>query len=282
MGTTILNKLNKNKNNNPIGVLDSGVGGLTVLSRLIKVLPNEGYIYFGDTKNLPYGNKTPKELFKLVTEILDFFASKDVKAVVFGCNTTAAAVYEQVKGLYDFEIYPIIQNASAKIEPQNFKRIGVFATQATVTSKMYTKSLKKYNPSLEVFELACPEWVGFVENQKETSQDAILNISKQMEVMKLFSPDKIILGCTHYPYLLDTLSKFEEKEKFINPANAFVEYIKEDLANKRLLSNEKDGKCQIWVSKDPQNFLSAGKIFFPEMQLPHLFTSETEISVVGS
>lgn len=274
MDTTILNNLNKN--NNPIGILDSGVGGLTVLNRLMKVLPNENYIYFGDTKNLPYGNKTPKELFKLVTEILDFFESKNVKAVVFGCNTTAAAVYEQVKNLYDFEIYPIIQNASAKINPQKFKRIGVFATQATVSSKMYTKSLKTHNPSLEVFELACPEWVGFVENQKEASQEAFSNISKQMDVMKLFSPDKIILGCTHYPYLLDALSKFEEKEKFINPANAFVEYIKEDLANKNLLSKDKNGECQIWVSKDPQNFLKAGKMFFPDMPMPLLHISESE------
>ena len=254
----------------PIGVLDSGVGGLTVLNKLKKLLPNENYIYFGDTKNLPYGNKTPEELFKLVVDIIGFFKEQGVKAVVLGCNTTAASVYDKIKNLYPFTVYPIIQNASEKINPTDCSKIGVFATMTTTSSKMYTKSLKAINPKLEVLEIACPEWVGFVENQTYNTTAALKNISEKMEEMKKFNPEKIILGCTHYPYLIDVLAKFEDKSKFINPAESFALYIKESLQDNGLLSNAKSGSCKVYVSKEPEKFMTAGKMFFPSMPEPSL------------
>ena len=256
----------------PIGVLDSGVGGLTVLSRLKSLLPNEKYIYFGDTKNLPYGNKTSEELFRFVTDIINFFKEKGVKAVVLGCNTTAASVYDKIKDLYPFTIFPIIQNASAKINPKNCNRIGVFATVATTASKMYTKSLKAINPKLDVLEISCPEWVGFVESQTYNSEAAIKNISEKMAEMKKFNPDKIVLGCTHYPYLTEVLAKFEDREKFINPAESFALYIKEHLSASGLLSEAKEGSCKVYVSKEPAKFMTAGKMFFPSMPKPSLKT----------
>ena len=94
-------------NNNPIGIFDSGIGGLSVFSRLINILPNENYIYFGDTLNLPYGSKTKDELVKISSDIFDFFVQKNVKAVVMACNTTSATVYDVLKSNYDFEIYPM-------------------------------------------------------------------------------------------------------------------------------------------------------------------------------
>ena len=259
-------------NKSPIGVLDSGVGGLTVLNKLKELLPNENYIYFGDTKNLPYGDKTPEELFRLVGNIIDFFKSKNVKAVVLGCNTTAASVYDKIKDLYSFPIYPIIQNASEKINPKECAKIGVFATMATTSSKMYTKSLRMFNPELEVLEIACPKWVGFVENRTFDSPEAINDISEKMGEMKKFNPEKIILGCTHYPYLVDVLAKFEDKNKFINPAESFAQYIKESLKSKELLCAENSGSCEIYVSKEPEKFMTAGRRFFPSMPKPSLET----------
>lgn len=149
-----------------IGVMDSGVGGLTVLKQLLKVMPSENYLYFGDTKNLPYGEKTKEQLIEIVKEIFDFFEKQNVKAVVLACNTTSATAYEELKDKYSFKIYPLIQTVSkCVVLDKSLDRIGVMATQATVNSQKYTSELKKNNPAIEVFEQACPKWVPIVENQ---------------------------------------------------------------------------------------------------------------------
>ena len=116
--------------NAPIGVMDSGIGGLTVLKQLIDVCPNENYLYFGDTKNLPYGEKTKDELIKIVKEIYDFFEQKKVKAVVMACNTSAAIAYDVLKDNYNFEIYPIIQVVSKCLtQDKNLNKIAIMATR---------------------------------------------------------------------------------------------------------------------------------------------------------
>ena len=128
--------------NSPIGFFDSGVGGLSVYSRFRSLLPNENTIYFGDLKNLPYGNKTQKELIGFAKDILDFFATKKVKAVVIACNTSSALAYESIKNDYDFKIYPIIQSCAKIISNYKVERIGVFATVGTVNSKAYSREIK--------------------------------------------------------------------------------------------------------------------------------------------
>ncbi|HPT42184.1 MAG TPA: glutamate racemase, partial [Candidatus Gastranaerophilaceae bacterium] len=146
-------------NKKPIAFFDSGVGGITVFKKVKELLPYENYIYFGDLKNLPYGEKTSEELYKFVDNILKFFEKQDVKAVVMACNTTSATVYEKLKDNYGFKIYPIIQASAKEISQIQTKKVGVFATNATIKSGIYAKELKKYNPDLEVFEIATPEWV---------------------------------------------------------------------------------------------------------------------------
>ena len=130
--------------NRPIGVFDSGVGGLSVFSQLVKLLPDENYIYFGDTINLPYGSKTQDELVEITRKIFDFFKCKNVKAVVMACNTTSALTYEILKPYYDFKIYPIVQTVAKKIATQGHNKIGVFATQGTINSHAYKKEISKY------------------------------------------------------------------------------------------------------------------------------------------
>ena len=150
-------------NNAPVGFFDSGVGGLSVFSQFRKLLPNENTIYFGDLKNLPYGNKSKEELISFARSILKFFQSKNVKAVVIACNTSSALAYESIKNEFDFKIYPIIQSCAKVISSMNnIKKIGVFATTGTVSSKVYTREIKKYNSELEVLEIACPNWVSIV------------------------------------------------------------------------------------------------------------------------
>lgn len=263
--------MNTNKNNLPIAFFDSGVGGLTVYEKLKKLMPYENYMYFGDTKNMPYGEKTEAQLIEYADKIFSFFEKQGVKAVVMACNTTSAITYEKLKDKYDFIIYPIIQSVSKIIAGMNYKNVGVFATHATINSHAYSKEIHKYNPSIQVYEIACPQWVRIVEENKQNAPESLGKIQEKLEQMKKLNPDKIILGCTHYPYLLSLLKHFMAPEIFIDPSLSFSEYIKKDLTLKNLLNlQKKDGYEKFYVSSSPENFQKAGKLFYNVKELPIL------------
>lgn len=247
--------------NSPIGFFDSGVGGLSVYSKFKKVLPSENTLYFGDLAHLPYGNKTQEELVSYARGILNFYKQKGVKAVVIACNTSSAQAYDIVKNEFDFKIYPIIQSCAKVIANLDVNRLGVFATSATVNSGVYTRELKKHNPMLEVKEIACPNWVDIVENGKYKDALAQADIKSHINDMMEFNPEKIILGCTHYPYLLPILRELEPNVEFIDPAEIFVNYIKENMKN--LLNESKiPGLEEIFVSANPESFIEHSTIFY--------------------
>ncbi len=258
-------------NNSPIGFFDSGVGGVTVFEQVKKLLPNENYIYFGDTKNMPYGEKTETQLLEFADRIFKFLGNQNAKAVVMACNTTSAVVYEKLKNNYDFEIYPIIQSVAKEIAKLPLKKIGVFATHATINTHCYKKEIQRYNPDMEVFEIACPGWVKIVENGEEQTNDAINAVMEKMDEMKKYNPEKIILGCTHYPYLLDILTQFAERESFINPSIEFAKIIKQDLKTKGLLNTTGGNSFEkFYVSKSPENFKKAASMFYQINEMPEL------------
>ncbi len=251
--------MEEQRKNRPIGVFDSGVGGLTVLKQLVKLRPDMDYIYFGDTKNLPYGEKSKSRLLEITREIFDFFEKKEVSSVVMACNTSSAQVYEELKDSYPFKLYPIIQTASKCIaQDKSLKKIVIFATNGTINSKMYSKSLKMHNQSLETLEIACPEWVPIVEKRIGSENKAEL-IEKYLKPALDFKPDKIILGCTHYPYLLDDFTQFAPKNLFINPAESFSEYIAKDFPKP---STKNQGMREFFVSSEPQNFVKNASVFY--------------------
>ena len=259
-------------NTNPIGFFDSGVGGLSVLARFREILPNENVLYFGDTIHLPYGNKKQEELIGYAKNILNFFESRNVKAVVIACNTSSAQAYDTVKDIYQFPIYPIIQSCSKVIASSGFNRIGVFATEATVKSGKYSQEIIKYNPEIRVKEMASKNWVGIVENSTDNIKDAKAQIRYEIEEMLSFNPDKIILGCTHYPYLMDEFVKYAPKELFIDPAEIFVDFIKRDLTEKLLLNNNSFiGKEEFYVTSSPEDFVKNAKIFYNIKTLPIIY-----------
>lgn len=253
---------------NKIAFFDSGVGGLTVFSKLKQLLPNENYIYFGDTKNVPYGSKSKNELLKLTTNIFNFFEKQDVKAVVMACNTTSATVYEELQKQFPFKIYPIIQSCAKVIAQLPVKKIGVLATEATIKSNAYSKELQKHNPNLEVFEQSCPPWVGIVEEGIQETKKSVACVDLYLGKILENHPDKIVLGCTHYPYLLNVLSKFVPKDTFIDPAQYFAEFIKNDLAKKGLLNKSGSGSEEFFVSANPEGFIIAAKMFYPIKEIP--------------
>lgn len=264
----ILNNLDKKA---PIGFFDSGVGGVTVFEQVKKMLPYENYIYFGDTKNMPYGEKTEAQLLEFADNIFRFFEQKKAKAVIMACNTTSAIVYEKLKNNYNFEIYPIIQSVAYQLSQLNISRIGIFATPATIGSHCYKNQIQKHNPHMDVIEIACPTWVKIVENGEEKSSLGKAAVEEKITEMLKFAPDKIVLGCTHYPYLIDILKEFAPVDKFINPSIEFAKIIKQDLAKKNLLDiDSKEGSEKFYVSANPEKFKMAASMFYEIKTLPEL------------
>lgn len=234
-----------------------------MLAEFRKVLPNEDCIFFGDTKNMPYGEKTKEQLIEYSSKAFKFFEEQNVKAVIMACNTTSAVVYEDLKDKYNFKLYPLIQSVSKIFASESAEIIGVFATPATINSHAYSKWINTYNPKINVVEIACPEWVKLVEAEDTESEHAFNSVKKMMEKMLTHNPQKIILGCTHYPYLINQLSKFKQKETFINPATAYADYIKNDLADLGLLKTaQTSGTDKFYVSDKPDNFVKAGRAFY--------------------
>lgn len=271
-----LRNILNNLKNNSIGFFDSGVGGVTVFEQVKHRLPCENYIYFGDTKNMPYGEKNEAQLLEFADNIFRFFEKQNAKAVVMACNTTSAIVYEKLKNNYNFEIYPIIQSVASKLSDLNIERIGIFATPATINSHCYKKEIFKHNPKMEVVEIPCPKWVKIVEDGLENTETGRLAVKEKMQEMLYFNPQKIVLGCTHYPYLTKILSEFAPAETFINPSVEFAQFIKADLAAKSLLcENKNNGSEKFYVSANPEKFQKSASMFYEIKELPQLVCAET-------
>ena len=257
--------------NSAVGFFDSGVGGLSVYSRFRALLPNENTCYLGDLKNMPYGSKTPGELVGFARKILDYYKKLGVKAVVIACNTSSAIAYDKIKNDYDFKIYPIIQSVAKAISACGYKRVGVFATPATVGSGAYKREIVKYSNHVEVLEQACPNWTCIVESGNIETEGSVTDVKSHLDEMMKFKPEKIILGCTHYPYLIPVLSRFAPENLFIDPALIFVNYIKSDMSACGLLntSNQK-GYEKFYVTAKPDEFKSNAKRFCELKELPSL------------
>lgn len=237
-------------------------------------MPNENYIYFGDLKNCPYGQKSKEQLIQIAKDIFKYFDYENVKAVVMACNTTSANVYEEYKDKFDYILYPIIQTCAKVIAELDIEKLGVFATSATIASGVYKSEIQKHNKNIKVFEMSCPGWVQIVEENKQNDELSLELIKENLDKMLENKPDKIILGCTHYPFLLDVLSKFAPKEMFIDPSVYFAQYIKSDLEKKNLLC-EKQGSERFLVSARAKEFKKAAKMFYELKEVPEIINFAT-------
>ncbi len=257
--------------NSPIAFFDSGVGGLTVMNKVKKILPYENYLYYGDTLHMPYGEKTKDELLKYSENIFRFFEQKGAKAVVMACNTTSSVIYDEVKDRYGFKLFPVVQSVAEILSKLPIKRLGIFATRATIESGAYQKEIKKYNQKMKVFGQHCPAWVHIVEDNAANKPENIEIIKSDLAKMLENKPEKIVLGCTHYPFLLDVLSEFAPRDMFIDPALDFAKRIKTDLSEAGLLNDSIAEQLEeFYVSSNPSNFKNASKMFYEVKQMPEL------------
>ena len=204
----------------PVGVFDSGVGGLTVAREISRQLPDENIVYFGDTARVPYGSKSQNTIIRFSEQIIRFLKTKEVKAIVIACNTASALALDAVKDEFDIPILGVvIPGARAAVEATKNRKVGVVGTEATVQSGMYTKVIQGMNPEITVIEKACPLFVPLVEEGFKEHQVTEEVIEYYLESMRSTDIDAMILGCTHYPLLRSKIRAYMgDKIQIVNPA----------------------------------------------------------------
>ncbi|MFH7024214.1 MAG: glutamate racemase [Heteroscytonema crispum UTEX LB 1556] len=202
----------------PIGIFDSGVGGLTVLRQLYRQLPNESIIYFGDTARLPYGIRSQAEIIEYVRDILNWMQQQHVKMVIMACNTSSALALEAVREEFNVPILGLIL-PGAKAAVQQGKRIGVIATPATAKSNAYRQAITEIDPDVQVWQVGCPEFVPLIEQNRIQDPYTIEVARSYLEPLLNLEIDTLVYGCTHYPHLAPVLrSLLPTKVKLVDPA----------------------------------------------------------------
>ena len=207
--------------NLPIGVFDSGVGGLTVAREIFRNLPDEKIIYFGDTARVPYGNKSPETVIRYARQIASFLVSEQVKAIVIACNTASAFALQAVQADLDIPVIGVIEpGARAAVQAAHSGRIGITGTTGTVSSGLYEKFIKDLKPDADVFSKACPLFVSLVEEGMIDDPVTIMMIHRYLDdMLQNDNIDTLILGCTHYPLIRKVIGReVGEGITLVNPA----------------------------------------------------------------
>ncbi len=243
----------------PIGVYDSGIGGLTVVGWLRKVLPEERILYFGDTARVPYGGRARGEIIEFSRQIVGFFLSQGVKFIIAACNTSSALALPVVAQETDVPLMGVIRaGAEAAVSATKAERIGVIGTQGTVNSRAYTEAVKKLAPDAFVREQACPELVPMIEAGYRDGEVVEELLYRYLQPLIDYRIDTLILGCTHYPYLLAPIRRLMGPDvKIVDPAEAVAREARNELQALGLLNEKKAGEDLFFVSGDPDRFQAA-------------------------
>ncbi|MDR2122784.1 MAG: glutamate racemase [Flavobacteriaceae bacterium] len=250
----------------PIGIFDSGMGGLTIAKEIKRLLPNESLIYFGDSKHLPYGDKSKEVIIEYSGQITKFLLERESKAIVIACNTATSNALKEVKALAkekNVPVYDVISPVAEKIAFTFNQNVGVIATKSTIASHIYKKSIRKLNRHIEVQELATPLLVPVIEEgfTNHTISDIVLKT--YLNNKKLQDIDSLILGCTHYPIILNEVKHFyQNKIQVIDSPFIVASYIKQDLGRRKLLSYNSDPVYKFYVSDLTPTFAKLAKKFF--------------------
>ena len=246
--------------NRPIGIFDSGCGGLTVLKEYLNLLPNENYIYFGDTARLPYGSKSKETIIEFSKQIVNFLISKDVKLIIIACGTASACAYDVLKDLYDIPIRSIIIPTSKTI---NDKNIGVIATKGTINSHAWEENIHAFHSDSHVISKACPLFVPLVEEGFADSEVAKIVAKDYLSVFKNSEISSLILGCTHYPILEKTIKEtIKNNINIVNIGYYSALDTKEYLETNSMLNLNRALKTvEFYSSDDSKTFIEYSKCF---------------------
>lgn len=225
----------------PIGIFDSGVGGLTVYRALHDRLPNEHFIYLGDTARVPYGTKSLGTVERYAIENSEFLVSRGIKMLVVACNTASALALPKIRERIGIDVVGVIGPGGRKAveitKGEPHARIGVIATEATVSSNAYFEAIRRASDSAEVFQAGCPLFVPLAEEGWTEEPETYSIAAKYLSKMKEFSPHALVLGCTHYPILRDVIQQtVGENVKLVDSGEATAEEV-ETLLNEKRLAN---------------------------------------------
>jgi glutamate racemase len=248
----------------PIGVFDSGIGGLTVVKALRKILPNEDIIYFGDTARVPYGSKSPQTITQFAFQDTEFLIARHVKMIIVACHSASSVCLDDLKKSYNLPIIGVIEpGAKAAVQATNNNRVGVIGTQATILSGAYERAIKNLNREVEIVAKATPLFVPLAEEGWITNPISYQVAKIYLAPMVAENIDTLLLGCTHYPLLKSTISKvFRNKVKIVDASLETALETKIVLEKNNLINRKKKPHAlRFYLSDLTPNFSDIGRRF---------------------
>lgn len=250
-------------NNNPIGVFDSGIGGLTVVKEILKELPNESIIYLGDTARVPYGTRSKEVITKFAIELTNFLLKRNVKCLVVACNTISAVALEEIEKICPVPVIGVVKSAVKKaVRITKNKKIGVIGTRGTIQSKAYALEIADIDPKVEVFSVSCPLFVSLVEEGLYQHKATRLVAEDYFKDFVGSDIDTLILGCTHYPLLYGIIAEIVGPSvTLIDPAKPAAEELKELLKEKNLINKKHKFKNEFFVTDAPDRVYNVARSF---------------------
>lgn len=250
-------------NDQPIGVFDSGVGGLTVFRQLAHVLPHENLIYFGDTARLPYGNKSQETVTRYCIENVRFLLQKNIKLLVVACNTGTAQALPKLEELFDIPIVGVIKPGAHKAISTTMNQcIAVLGTQGTIHSGAYQQELRRRLPAATIIPIACPLFVHLAEEHFLDHPAAKLIVEEYLNPIFKHPVDTVLLGCTHYPLLANLIQEVVGPDvRVVDSASSCADEVSRLLQNHQIASQGGLGTYQYYVSDDPERFRKVGEAF---------------------
>lgn len=251
--------------NRPIGIFDSGVGGLTIAKAIKNILPNESIIYYGDSKHLPYGSKSPEVIQNYSINITKFLIEQNCKVIVIACNTASSNALVEIKRVADEANIPIIDvitPVSEKAAYSFYQKIGVIATKATVDSGVYRKTIRKFNRHIKVHELATPMLVPLIEEGLTNTAVSKAAVENYMSHKKLQDIDAMILGCTHYPLIEKEIKEYFDGRVQVIDSPFIVAHALKDILIKNNMQSNSEATFRFYVSDLTSNFQKIARRFF--------------------
>lgn len=259
-----MDKANELKSNYSIGIFDSGIGGLTVANAIFRRFPNEKIIYFGDTAHLPYGDKSADSIRFYSLKISKFLLEQKCKMIVIACNSASSAAYDTLleffegKALFVNVVDPLVHSVAYN----GYSKVGVIATKATVRSGIYKRKLKTINPDLEVVQLATPLFAPMIEEGFHNNQLSKAVIENYLTHESLNGIDALLLACTHYPLIKESIDQFfEGKVKIFDSTDVVADVVEKKLKEKGLLADHLNGTHEFYVSEFTESFEKTTKVF---------------------
>ncbi|CAJ1186214.1 glutamate racemase [Companilactobacillus paralimentarius DSM 13238 = JCM 10415] len=246
--------------NRPIGVLDSGLGGLTVVKEVIRQLPNEDVVFIGDEARMPYGVKTHDQIISYTREMVQYLISQNVKLIIYGCNTATANALQTLRQEFTVPMIGVIKPGSEEASKVTKSgHIGIIGTESTINSKSYNKTIQEINPKLTSLGVAAQKFVSFVENDQADTKETKDNIEVTLKPFKDNDYDTLILGCTHFPMLKKQINDYLPDTKLIDPAVSTVKVTTKYLTENDLLTDSKQRTLKLYATSDIEEFSRLAK-----------------------